>query len=450
VIWATLIAAAALGAWLYLLIARGGFWLTRERDNLRQPVQPAAWPSVVAIVPARNEADVIARSIGGLLAQDYPGDFKIILVDDNSADGTGDIARSLDHGGRLEVVCGAPLAAGWTGKLWAQSQGIARAVSASPRYLLLTDADIAHTPDNLRRLVARAEAGGLALTSLMARLTVETWPEKMLIPAFVFFFDMLYPFAWVNDPRRKTAAAAGGVMLARREALEAAGGVAAIAEAIIDDCAMGALMKKQGPIWLGLTDRASSLRPYASLGEIGRMVSRSAYAQLGYSPWLLAGTVAGMALVYLAAPALAIFADGPARWLGVAAWLAMGVAFQPMLTFYKRSPLWGLALPLIGALYTAFTLWSAVETWLGRGGQWKGRAQALPNLSLPPLGEVPAKPGIGAPAWNQPLSPAGAPSTLASGSPSPKGGGEHFCSSSSEGNTGEAGDRDASLASTQP
>ena len=374
-IWTTLIAGAALGAWLYLLVARGGFWLARERDDRREPAAPAIWPSVVAVVPARNEADVIARSVGSLLAQDYPGPFEIILVDDNSADGTGDVARGLDHGGRLEVISGAPLPAGWTGKLWAQSQGIARAAERSPRYLLLTDADIAHSPDNLRRLVSMAEAGGLALTSLMARLTVATWPEKMLIPAFVFFFDMLYPFAWVNDPGRKTAAAAGGVMLARREALETAGGVAAIAGAIIDDCAMGALMKRQGPIWLGLTDRARSLRPYASFGEIGRMVSRSAYAQLGYSPWLLAGTVAGMALVYLAAPALAVFAAGPARWMGVAAWLAMDIAFQPMLLFYKRSTLWGVAMPLIGAVYTGFTLWSAVETWRGRGGQWKGRAQ---------------------------------------------------------------------------
>lgn len=369
----------ALAIWLYLLLARGGFWLARERDDLNEAPDPPAWPSVVAVVPARDEADVIARSIGSLLAQDYPGEFRVILVDDNSGDGTGETARALDGAGRLEVLTGESLAAGWTGKLWAQSQGVARAsaTGAAPTYLLLTDADIAHAPDTLRRLVARAEAKGLALTSLMAKLTVETWPERLLIPAFVFFFDMLFPFAWVNDPRRSTAAAAGGCMLARREALEAAGGLEAIRGRIIDDCSLGQLMKRQGPIWLGLTHRAQSLRPYASFGEIARMVSRSAYAQLNFSPWLLLGTVAGMAIVYLAAPVLTVFGGGAARWTGLAAWLAMTIAFQPMLRLYRRSPLWGVALPLIGALYTLFTVRSAVETWAGRGGMWKGRAQAI-------------------------------------------------------------------------
>jgi hopene-associated glycosyltransferase HpnB len=373
--------ALALAIWVYLLAARGGFWRCQERDDRDEAADPEAWPSVVAVVPARDEADVIARSIGSLLAQDYPGAFRVILVDDNSGDGTGEIARALDATGRLEVLTGAPLPPGWTGKLWAQSQGVARAKASAPDYLLLTDADIAHAPETLRRLVARAERGRLVLTSLMARLTVETRAETLLIPAFVFFFAMLYPFAWVNDPRRKTAAAAGGVMLARRVALEAAGGLEAIRWKIIDDCSLGALMKRQGPIWLGLTDRARSLRPYAGFGEIGRMVSRSAYAQLEFSPWLLAGTVAGMAIVYLAAPVLAVFGDGLARWTGVAAWAAMTLAFQPMLRFYRRSPLLGVAMPLIGAIYTAFTLQSAIDTWRGRGGQWKGRAQALETAS---------------------------------------------------------------------
>jgi hopene-associated glycosyltransferase HpnB len=374
---ATVAGLLALAIWIYLLAARGGFWLARERDDRDEAPDPTEWPAVVAVVPARDEADVIARSIGSLLAQDYPGPFRVILVDDNSSDGTGETARALAGAGRVEVLTGAPLPPGWTGKLWAQSQGVARAAATTPDYLLLTDADIAHAPETLRRLVARAEAGGLVLTSLMARLTVETWPEKLLIPAFVFFFDMLYPFAWVNDPRRGTAAAAGGVMLARRTALEAAGGLEAIRWKIIDDCSLGALMKRQGPIWLGLTRRARSLRPYAGFGEIGRMVSRSAYAQLGFSPWLLAGTVAGMAIVYLAAPLLAVFGHGVARWTGSAAWAAMTLAFQPMLRFYRRSPFWGLAMPVIGALYTAFTVNSALDTWRGRGGQWKGRAQAM-------------------------------------------------------------------------
>ncbi len=369
-----LLGLVSLGAWIYLLAGRGLFWLAKERDDRDEAAEPHRWPSVVAVVPARDEADVVARSIGSLLAQDYPGDFRVILIDDDSADGTAQVARALADGGRLTVLAGRALPRGWTGKLWAQSQGIAAAGTAD--YLFLTDADIAHAPDNLRRLVARAEAGGLVLTSLMALLTVETWAERLLIPAFVFFFDMLFPFAWVNDPARRTAAAAGGCMLARRDALEAAGGVASICGAIIDDCALGAAMKRQGRIWLGLTRRVHSLRPYAGLSAIARMVSRSAYAQLGYSPWRLAGTVAGMATVYLAAPALALFATGPARWVGLTAWLAMALAFQPMLRLYRRSPLWGAALPVIGAMYTVFTLDSAIQTWRGRGGAWKGRLQA--------------------------------------------------------------------------
>jgi len=375
---AVVVASLALAAWAYLLLARGMFWLARERDDRNEPIQaPTSWPAVVAVIPARNEADVIARTIASLLAQDYPGDLRIVLVDDNSSDGTAEAARALDRDDRLTVIGGAPLPTGWTGKLWAMRQGVEAASGLGPKYLLLTDADITHSPENLRSLVLRAEAGDLALTSLMAKLTVENWAERLLIPAFVFFFDMLYPFAWVNDPRRPTAAAAGGCMLARRDALAAAGGIEAIADAIIDDCALGARMKTQGPIWLGLTDRARSLRPYASLAEIGRMVSRSAYAQLGFSPWLLAGTILGMGLVYLAAPVLAIFAGGLARWIGLAAWLAMAAAYQPMLRFYRQSPLLGLALPAIGAFYTFFTLQSAIDVWRGRGGMWKGRAQAL-------------------------------------------------------------------------
>jgi hopene-associated glycosyltransferase HpnB len=373
---ALVLALAALGAWVYLLAFRGGFWLARERDDRDEPPAPARWPSVTAVVPARNEADVIARSIGSLVAQDYPGDFRIILVDDDSEDGTAQAAPQAP--GRLEILNGAPLASGWTGKLWAMEQGARRAAAEhASDYLLFTDADIAHGPQNLARLVARAERDGLVLTSQMVELCVLTWAERLMIPAFVFFFDMLYPFAWANDPRRRLAAAAGGCMLVRRDAFERAGGVGAIRGEIIDDCALARVMKRQGPIWLGLTHRARSLRPYRTLASVGRMISRSAYAQLGYSPVLLAGTVAGMAVVYLAAPLLAVFASGPARWIGLAAWLAMAVAFQPILRFYRRTPAWGLALPVIGALYTAFTLQSALDTWRGRGGMWKGRSQAM-------------------------------------------------------------------------
>jgi hopene-associated glycosyltransferase HpnB len=373
------IACLPLLTWAYMILGRGGFWLARERDDRDQPADPVIWPAVTAVVPARDEADVIARSIGSLLAQDYPGPFQVILVDDNSTDGTAQVAQALPGAKALTVLSGSPLPSGWTGKLWAMKQGVdaATASEAPPKYLLLTDADIAHTPDNLRRLVARAEAGGLVLTSLMAKLSCATGAERLLIPAFVYFFAMVYPFGQVNDPRSRVAGAAGGCMLAKTEALDAAGGIAAIRAAIIDDCAMGAVMKGQGPIWLGLTERAQSLRPYVTVGEIGRMISRSAYAQLDYSPLILAGAVVGLVLTYLAAPLIAIFVGGPLRFAGVVAWALMALSFQPMLRFYRRSPLWGFALPLIGALYTIFTLQSAIDVWRGRGGAWKGRAQAL-------------------------------------------------------------------------
>jgi len=369
--------------WIYMIVGRGMFWLARERDDGPQPADPAVWPPVAVIVPARDEADVIARSIGSLLAQDYPGVFRVILVDDGSTDGTSSVAAAtaakIERASVLTIMPGAQLASGWTGKLWAMKQGVDAASedgAPPPKYLLLTDADIAHTPDNLRRLVARAEAGGLVLTSLMARLSCVTVPEKLMIPAFVYFFAMVYPFGQVNDPKSRIAGAAGGCMLARADALQAAGGIAAIRTAIIDDCALGAAMKQQGPIWLGLTDRAESQRPYQSLGEIGRMISRSAYAQLDYSPLILAGSLAGLVLTYLAPPLIAIFAPGLLKLVGLAAWMLMAASFQPMLKFYRRSPLWGFALPLIGALYTVFTVKSAVDVWTGRGGFWKGRAQA--------------------------------------------------------------------------
>ncbi len=373
---ATLPVFVSLTIWLVLLLGRGFFWLARERDDRAVPSEPGRWPSVAAVVPARNEADVIARSIGSLLGQDYPGAFRVILVDDQSGDGTGRAARALGNE-RLTVLDGAPHPAGWTGKLFAVSQGVAKAIAGNPPdYLWLTDADIAHAPDNLRHLVARAESGNLVLVSLMAKLNCESLAEHFLIPAFVFFFDMLYPFAWVNDPRRRTAAAAGGCMLVRRDALERAGGIEAIRTEIIDDCALGRALKAQGPIWLGLTERAISLRPYPRIGDVRHMVSRSAYAQLQYSPALLAGTVLGMALLYIA-PLAGFLVGGLAALFGAFAWAAMTVAFQPMLHFYRRSPFWGLALPLIGVFYAAFTVDSAVQVWRGRGGMWKGRAQAI-------------------------------------------------------------------------
>jgi len=364
--------------WIGMLILRDGFWRADVTDRV-VPEMPARLPRVVAVVPARDEAEVIAPVIASLIAQDYRGDFRVILVDDSSSDGTADIARAAAAGSdRLTVLSATPLASGWTGKLAAVSQGIARASGgiAPPDYLWLTDADITHAPDTLASLVARARAEGRVLVSLMARLRCESLAERMLIPAFVFFFQLLYPFAAINNPRRKMAGAAGGCMLVERAALERAGGVAAIRTALIDDCAMGALMKRQGPIWLGLTDRSLSIRPYPHFADVGAMIARSAYAQLGYRPLLLVGTVAGMALVYLVPPMLALAGEGDAQWLGLATWLLMALAFWPICRFYRQTPLWGLALPLIAAFYSGATVWSGWQHWRGRGGLWKGRAQA--------------------------------------------------------------------------
>jgi hopene-associated glycosyltransferase HpnB len=251
------------------------------------------------------------------------------------------------------------------------------AAGRAPEYFWFTDADIAHTPDNLRQLVARAEQSRLVMVSLMAKLRCESFAERLLVPAYVFFFAMLYPFSRVNRGNDAMAAAAGGCILLSRVALERAGGIDSIRGEIIDDCALARRMKRQGPIWLGLSERALSLRPYPHVRDIGQMVARSAYAQLGYSPLLLAGTLAGMTAIYAAPPFIAIIGAGPARLAAGAAWLSMACAFQPMLRFYRRSPLWGLTLPLIGILYTAFTVGSAIQYWRGRGGMWKGRFQTM-------------------------------------------------------------------------
>jgi hopene-associated glycosyltransferase HpnB len=268
--------------------------------------------------------------------------------------------------------------AGWTGKLWALEQGIdaAMALPQPPDFLLLTDADIVHAPDSLRRLVTQATAKGLVLTSLMAKLRCESIAERTSIPAFVFFFQMLYPFAAVNRANSRIAAAAGGCMLVRAAVLREAGGLEIIRDSLIDDCALARVLKRRGPIWLALTERVHSIRPYPAFADIRRMVVRSAYAQLRYSPLLLLGTAAGMVLTYLAPPIMAVFADGAARTLGVVTWLLMALAFQPALRFYRLSPLWGVALPAIAALYLLFTLDSAYQYVRGRGGTWKGRVQA--------------------------------------------------------------------------
>ncbi|MGC1778662.1 MAG: glycosyltransferase [Xanthobacteraceae bacterium] len=376
-----LIASIVLAIWVYLIAARGGFWRTAQRDG-ETPSGSGPWPAVVAVIPARDEAEGIGQTVTSLLRQTYPGALSVLVVDDQSSDATAEIARNaailIGASDRLTVLPGKPLPAGWTGKLWAQQQGIAfaEAAAAPPAYLLLTDADIVYAPDALTNLVARAEQSGFVLTSLMAKLRCKSLAERIFVPAFIFFFQMLYPFAWANDPRRGTAAAAGGCMLVRRDALRNAGGVAAIRTALIDDCALAKLLKQHGPISLTLTERVQSIRPYPAVADFRRMVSRSAYAQLNYSPLYLAGTVIGLALTYLAPVALALFAGGVPQFIGIFTWLLMAFSFRRTLRFYGLSILWAPALPVIAAIYMAFTLDSAYQHARGRGGMWKGRAQA--------------------------------------------------------------------------
>ena len=373
------VAALSLAIWIYLVFARGGFWLGRERDDENSALPPVP-PQVAIVVPARNEAENIAQSVSSLLAQDYPA-LSLVLVDDDSTDGTAEIARrtaaALGKADRLTIIKSGALPPRWTGKLWAVKQGIAAAEEKfAPKYLMLTDADIVHAPDTARWLVAHAEAHRLVLTSLTARWRCENLPERVHIPAFIYYFEMLYPFAWVNRPDHPMAGAAGGCMLVRADALRAAGGIDVIRDALIDDCALAGAMKKQGPIWLGLTDRVVSIRPYTTWGDIRRMVARSAYAQLNYSPLTLAGTVAGLVLTYLVPPFMALFASGYAQLFGILAWALMAISFQPILRFYRLSPLWGIALPAITFLFMLYTLDSAYQYAAGKGGAWKGRVQA--------------------------------------------------------------------------
>jgi len=364
--------------WLYLLAGRGSFWLCGIRDTSRMP-DLQQWPSVVAIVPARNESDYIAASVGSLLRQEYRGAFSIIVVDDDSSDATAERALQAAAsvpGRGVTIVNSKGLPAEWTGKLWAVKQGIAAAEKLRPDYILLTDADIEHAPDTLAWLVKQASAGQLVLTSLMAKLRCQSFAERTHVPAFIYFFQMLFPFSWVCRPGSSTAAAAGGCMLVRGDALASIGGIESIRNALIDDCALAERLKKVGPIWLGLTDRVHSIRPYDTLTNVKRMVSRSAYAQLRYSPLLLAATIASMTITFIIPPLLAIFANGMPRLLGLIVWLAMGLSFMPTLRFYRLSRLWSFALPAIALLYLYYTLGSAYLFVRGRGGQWKGRVHA--------------------------------------------------------------------------
>lgn len=378
------LAGLACAVWVYLLAARGGFWRAAQRDDAiaHSGAHPVTWPGVAIILPARDEEIVIRRSVDSLLRQDYQGNFSIIVVDDHSSDHTAAEAQGARNDvaadaplPALTVLAAPPLPSGWGGKLWAVAHGVSHssALAEPPDYLLFTDADICHASDMLTRLAMRALHQRTVLTSLMAKLRCETFAERALIPAFIFFFQMLYPFAWVNRTDRGTAAAAGGCMLVHRATLARAGGIEAIRGELIDDCALARLLKAHGPIWIGLTERVVSTRAYRSLGDVGQMITRSAYAELKFSPWLLAGTTVAMTLTYLAPPALSLFGSGIPQLLGVVAWASMALAFQPILRFYRLSPWWGVALPLIATVYLVFTLASAYEHMRGRSGSWKGR-----------------------------------------------------------------------------
>lgn len=367
-------AAAALAVWLWLLLCRSFFWRTDVR--LPAGTEPPRWPSVAVVVPARDEADVIPLSLPSLLAQDYPGRAGIFFVDDGSSDGTGALARTLadasPHGLPLTVHSPGEPEPGWTGKLWAVRHGIELARDDA-EFLLLTDADIAHAPDSLRSLVAAASAKRLDMVSQMARLRADSRWERLLVPAFVYFFAQLYPFRRVNRPRCRTAAAAGGCVLLRTATAARAGIPGRIRDAVIDDVNLARAVKRSGGrIWLGLADRVESVRPYDGLGPLWRMVTRSAYAQLRHSPLLLAATVLGLALIALV-PVLS--AVSGSLW-GLAAWLVMAGSYLPMLRYY-RQPLWhAVLLPFTAGVYLLMTLDSARLHHRGRGAAWKGRTYA--------------------------------------------------------------------------
>ncbi len=381
----TVVSALSLAAWLWLLFARGFFWRTDVGLPARE--DPGVWPSVCVVVPARDEAAVLPASLPSLLAQDYPGRAEVFLIDDGSTDGTGELACELarrHEGLPLTVASPGEPPAGWTGKLWAVRHGITLARAREPEYLLLTDADIAHAPDSLRALVAAAGTGGFDVVSQMARLRVASGWERLVVPAFVYFFAQLYPFRWIGREGR-TAAAAGGCVLLRTGAAERARIPDAIRHAVIDDVALARAVKGSGGrVWLGLAERVDSVRPYPRLRDLWRMVSRSAYAQLRHNPLVLAGTVAGLALVYLVPPLAVVVGaargETAAALLGGAAWLVMAGTYAPMVRHY-RQPLWlAPLLPFTAFLYLLMTVDSAVQHYRGRGAAWKGRTYARPDV----------------------------------------------------------------------
>jgi len=375
----TLLAAIPLAIWIYLLLARGNFWQIHEEDIQPQPL--ANWPRVAAVVPARNEAGTIAQTVSSLAKQDYPGEFSIVVIDDHSEDGTGALARkaAAESGAaeRIAIHSVADLPPGWTGKLWALNEGAEAASDGKPDFLWFTDADVVHAPDTLKRLVFRAEKDSLDLASLMVLLQARTFPERLLIPPFLYFFLLLYPPRWIADPNANTAGAAGGCILLRRNVLAPIGGFASIRGEMIDDCALARAVKsRSGRIWMGLTRTSVSLRSYGSFAEIRDMIARTAFTQLHYSLVLLILALTGLFTTFLLAWIL-FFAYPGEAWLLVDTVIAlMTASFLVTVRFYNLSAAWALTLPVAAIFYGYATCVSAVRYWLGRGGQWKGRVQA--------------------------------------------------------------------------
>lgn len=376
------IALFCLISWAVLVWGRGDFW----KVDFNKPVPaPDSWPEVAVVIPARNEAEGIGQTVSSLLSQEYPGAVSVVVVDDHSNDGTADAARAAardltggDRSGRLHILNGRDLEPGWAGKVWAMEQGLrwVRETVPGAQYILFTDGDIEHAPGQLRDLVARALWGRFDLTSLMVKLSCKTLPERLLIPAFVHFFRMLYPFHLIADPGSKVAGAAGGVMLIRRHMLDQIGGFEVLKGALIDDCTLaGAIKGRMGRLWLGLAPKTRSLRVYSHWMEIWNMIARSAFDQLNHSLILLAGTVAAMLLVFVG-PVVLTVAGGAWQWAGVLCWVAMSTTYWPMLRYYGVNTMWSPILPAVSLFYLGATLASAWRHWNGRGGQWKGRIEA--------------------------------------------------------------------------
>jgi hopene-associated glycosyltransferase HpnB len=386
--------------WLYLLLGRGRFWripypprsvILSGRSEPKAPYRH----NIPAVIPARNEAGVIGRAVTSLLHQQFPTlspkpgekegaprknsfSLQIFVVDDNSTDGTADVARQAASAAseRVTILPGRTLPPGWSGKLWAMQQGVEQALALRPDFLLLTDADVEHASDNVGQLIEIAEQGSYDLVSFMVKLHCRSLAEKLLIPAFVFFFFLLYPPEWIRNPRRKAAGAAGGCILIRPAALERIGGFDAIRHEIIDDCALaGAVKRSGGRVWLGASADTHSVRPYRSFAEIERMIARTAFNQLRHSPWMLLGTIVGMLLIYALPVALMLSGALKLGVLGGVAFVFMCASYLPMVRFYGRNPLWALTLPFSAVFYIIATIHSAIMYWTGHGGGWKGRAQ---------------------------------------------------------------------------